>query len=71
MSGLTPSGAGTYSGALEILDAAMNVKDWHKKLEEQGDDTLFFHIADHETGGLGLAYSHAEAPVEVEYGWNR
>ena len=62
----------TYSASLEINDATLNVKDWYGKLKAKGEDTLFFSLSDHETGGLGLgAYTPEDPPTEVEIGWER
>lgn len=61
----------TYSAALEINDATLKVKDWYGKLKARGEDTLFFSLSDHETGGFGIGYDVEDPPTEVEYGWER
>lgn len=62
---------GTYSGAIEISDTAILVKDWYKKLKARGDDTLFFSTSDHETGGFAIGAEVEDPPTEVSTGWER
>lgn len=63
---------GTYSGAIEISDTAIEVKEWYGKLKEKGDDTLFFSTSDHETGGFAIgANAVDDPPTEVTIGWER
>lgn len=62
---------GTYSGALEISDTATLVKKWYKKLNEKGDDTLFYSTSDHETGGFAIGAEVEDPPTEAPIGWER
>lgn len=61
----------TYSASLEINEATLNVKDWYGKLKAKGEDTLFFSLSDHETGGLGIGFDVEDSPTQVEIGWER
>lgn len=62
---------GTFSGAVEISDTAIAVKDWYHKLKKRGEDTLFFSTSDHETGGFAIGAGVEDAPTEVSIGWER